>query len=319
MKFTDANLLALRGARRKRTPRYKNPSMPWWVDQSKRAGDFYITRVTSSLKNLGTVHKQRQSKNDLVVRVDRNLVLPDYLFYVLMHLQPELACRGRGSAQKFITAGDVHDVLRAHFTKRYKRNPYRGKDAKHWWKRYDDAVYHLARCINDRDAVEAALEEVRHVSKWRKGDIEDTERDLQAARADIRELSQTLKDRDVADKIAMKDRLRGSPNPTILSITNPASREMTKAIAAYRKFHGVDPIRTTIRGRKGKRPRKILIVLGRLVDLVYEPSRGERKRIHWIHAFGRNARLAVDPTGKHLYIIAKEGMRQVDFSRGIIS
>ncbi len=109
-------------------------------------------------------------------------------------------------------------------------------------------------------------------------------------------------------------------NPEILAILNPAGvDELEKAKRAYKKFHGVAPSRVVVRGRRGKRPRKVLIVLGRLIDLIYEPRRGQRKRIHWIHAFGPEVRLATDSTGRELFILGPEGVRQVDFSRGIVS
>lgn len=110
------------------------------------------------------------------------------------------------------------------------------------------------------------------------------------------------------------------PNPEILSIVNPAQEaELRRAYAQYRKFHGTEPTTLTPRGRKGARQRKILIVLGRVVDIIYEPRTGQRKRIHWVHSFGRDARLATDASGKHLYIVGKQGQVQVDFSRGIVS
>ncbi len=125
---------------------------------------------------------------------------------------------------------------------------------------------------------------------------------------------------------ASKAKKKKAANPQVMAIYhhNPADLhgvdvdELKKAKRKYREFHGVDVKKMTRRGPKNGRP-KPLIVLGRLIDIIYEPTRGQRRAIHWIHAFGRNARLCTDVGGKGLYIVTTEGTVQVDFSRGIVS
>jgi len=115
-------------------------------------------------------------------------------------------------------------------------------------------------------------------------------------------------------------------NPQVLAISNPsaaavrAGAEVAKALARYREFHGEDPPEIVRMGtrRRGQKPR-VLIVLGRVVDIVYEPTTGQRKRVHWIHDFGPDARLCTDPTGRELVILTGDNEPQVDFSRGIVS
>ena len=101
-------------------------------------------------------------------------------------------------------------------------------------------------------------------------------------------------------------------------ITNPTSRaELGQAVRQYRKFHGVNPKRALRRG-KGKKAR-VLVGLGDMVEIVYEPRRGQRKRIHWFHKFKRRAILATDDKGRGLYIVDPEGRIMVDFSAGIVT
>lgn len=84
---------------------------PWEV-KSSGDGDLYISRIGP---NAGTPHKERQSPNDLAITFNRNVLLPDYMYYVLMYLQPQIAARARGTAQQAIRKGDVHDVILEHF------------------------------------------------------------------------------------------------------------------------------------------------------------------------------------------------------------
>ncbi len=103
-------------------------------------------------------------------------------------------------------------------------------------------------------------------------------------------------------------------NPQLMIITNPARRELIKAAAAYKRFHGVNP-RRGVRLGKGSR---VLISLGELKEVVYKPRRGERA-VTWFHRFGRGVQLATDVDGKDLYIIhGRKGRTRVDFARGIV-
>ena len=106
-------------------------------------------------------------------------------------------------------------------------------------------------------------------------------------------------------------------NPELLILTNPASPELARAVKRYRKFHGVDPKRALRRGR-GKKA-KVLVGLGDMIEIVYEPRRGQRKRVHWFHQFKRRAILATDADGNGLYIVDPSGKVMVDFSAGIVT
>lgn len=108
---------------------------------------------------------------------------------------------------------------------------------------------------------------------------------------------------------------RARRNPHLLTIAgNPATID-AKAVAAYRKFHGVQP-KSAVRVGKGS---GVLIALGSLVDIVYKPTRGDRRGPAWIHRFGRGAVLASTPDGSKLFIVDTKGKRQmVDWSRGIV-
>ncbi len=102
-------------------------------------------------------------------------------------------------------------------------------------------------------------------------------------------------------------------NPQLLVIGNPHSRS---ALAAYRKFHGTNPVKVAKAGR-GKNP-KAMLSMGDVVEIVYEPRRGQRKRAHWVHKFKRRALLLASPDGRELRIIDSAGRVLVDFGRGII-
>lgn len=83
-------------------------SVPWKIKTSGE-GDLYLQRVGT---NAGTVHKTRQSKNDLAITLDQEVLLPDYAYYLLQYLKPQLQARQHGTAQQHITVSDVDSVLR---------------------------------------------------------------------------------------------------------------------------------------------------------------------------------------------------------------
>lgn len=104
-------------------------------------------------------------------------------------------------------------------------------------------------------------------------------------------------------------------NPHLLTIAGNPARIDRAALAAYRKFHGVDP-KSVVRVGKGS---GVLVALGDLIDLVYKPHRGERRGPAWIHRFGKGAVLAATPDGSKLFIVDTKGKRRmVDWHRGIV-
>lgn len=99
-------------------------------------------------------------------------------------------------------------------------------------------------------------------------------------------------------------------------IHNPSRRpELKRALAQYRKFHGVNPRKALKRGT-GK---QVLVALGDVVEIVYEPRRGQRKRVHWVHKFKQRAILATDENGRGLFIVDPKGRVMVDFGAGIVT
>jgi len=104
-------------------------------------------------------------------------------------------------------------------------------------------------------------------------------------------------------------------------IVNPSrtrSRGRTKvprkAVDAFETFHGgVEP-----RVRRIGKGNRVLIEIGRLREVVYQPRRGDRRGPAWVHKV-RGARLAATPDGKQLVIVIdpKHPMR-FDPERGIV-
>jgi len=86
---------------------------PWTV-KTTGAGDLYVTRTG---QNAGQVSRERKSKNDFAITTDSNVLIPDFLYYVLKYLEPQLRNRQRGAAIPHLIKKDVDDVLREHFQK----------------------------------------------------------------------------------------------------------------------------------------------------------------------------------------------------------
>ena len=86
-------------------------ALPWRT--GGKEGDLYITRVGT---NAGTVSKTRTSANDIAINFDQNQLLPDYAYYLLMHLQPKINARAHGTAQQAIKKSDIDDILMEYFT-----------------------------------------------------------------------------------------------------------------------------------------------------------------------------------------------------------
>lgn len=96
---------------------------------------------------------------------------------------------------------------------------------------------------------------------------------------------------------------------------NPSSAAMAAALRAYREFHGVEPQKQ--RQVAGSAP--VLVALGQLREVVYQPTRGDRKGPAFFHRFGRGAWLAATPDGKSLVLVPAAGKPfRVKWDRGIV-
>lgn len=104
-------------------------------------------------------------------------------------------------------------------------------------------------------------------------------------------------------------------NPELMTVANPSRSDLTRAVAQYRRFHGVDPKKATKLGRgKG-----VLIALGELRELVYQPRRGHRKGPAFFHNFKPGSVLAATPDGKKLVIVDRKNRKAVDFDLGVVN
>lgn len=101
-------------------------------------------------------------------------------------------------------------------------------------------------------------------------------------------------------------------NPDLLTLSNPA--DIKKAVAAYRQFHGVNPKKATKGDGKG-----VLIALGELREIVYQPRRGNRTGAAYFHNFKPGNVLAVTADGKRLVIVDRKKRKAVNFDLGLIS
>jgi len=98
-----------------RNPRQFNQDfeimVPWKL-KSSGEGDLYIRRHGV---NAGMPFRERQGPNDFAITFNPDVLLTDYMFYVLTYLQPKIAARARGTAQQAIRLDDIHAVLTNHF------------------------------------------------------------------------------------------------------------------------------------------------------------------------------------------------------------
>lgn len=107
-------------------------------------------------------------------------------------------------------------------------------------------------------------------------------------------------------------------NPHLLTLGNPSpitGAHMRAAVAAYKRFHGVEPKPSQIHRGDGN---GILIALGELCRVDYKPRRGDRRGPTWFHHFKPGAVLCTSPDGRRLVVLDRQGKRLVDFDRGII-
>ena len=85
------------------------PKPPFTIKTGKGAvGDLYIQRVGP---NAGKPHRTRQGPSDMAISLDQNVLLPDYMFYFLTFLQPQMLARAHGTAQQAINKRDVEEVI----------------------------------------------------------------------------------------------------------------------------------------------------------------------------------------------------------------
>ena len=85
------------------------PKPPFTVKTGKGAeGDLYIQRVGP---NAGKPHRTRQGPSDMAISLDTDVLLPDYMFYFLTYLQPQMLARAHGTAQQAINKRDVEEVI----------------------------------------------------------------------------------------------------------------------------------------------------------------------------------------------------------------
>ena len=86
---------------------------PFTIKTGKGAeGDLYIQRVGP---NAGTPHRTRQGPSDMAISLNQDMLLPDYMFYLLQYLAPQMQARAHGTAQQAINKRDVEDVITQHF------------------------------------------------------------------------------------------------------------------------------------------------------------------------------------------------------------
>ena len=320
----------------------RRTAWPWTITTSKTAtGDFYITRKG---KKAGEVHPDRKGPNDFVVSGDATVLVPKYFYYLAKHLEPNLKAAVTTGVMDHLTKPQAEKVFRDYFTRSNPIDPDEleqpgpGKlfppteneslERKLRW--YFQQLHSMSIDWNAK-----GRKKYRRIRDSKEGGfriylesiMRDISTDKKVGFRVPRGMYPAKQLRWVINHIG--NRLKNEfpenrENPEILSVahTNPvhtSQLQMEKAARKYRQFHGVDPDKITTIGNPEAADAKVLIVLGRLVDLIYEPSKGLRKTIHWHHKFGKDARLATDISGKKLYIVGKQGQVQVDFSRGIIS
>ena len=85
------------------------PEPPFTIKTGKGAvGDLYLQRVGP---NAGKVYRERNGPNDIAISLNKDLLLPDYMFYFLTYLQPQMLARAHGTAQQAINKRDVEEVI----------------------------------------------------------------------------------------------------------------------------------------------------------------------------------------------------------------
>jgi len=98
---------------------------------------------------------------------------------------------------------------------------------------------------------------------------------------------------------------------------------LRKARAKYREFHGIDPDRIIKVDAPDLPP--YLVILGKLLEIDYEPTDPTQKKGQYWHEFGdygdRKGKfvplLATDPEGRQLYIVKMRSGFKIN-KRGIV-
>ena len=96
-----------------RTEEQEGIEQPWTVKR-RGDGDLYIRRVGN---DAGKVFRKRQGPNDLAITFNQEALLPDYMYYTLQSLYPQLNARKLGTAQQAIKIRDVDEIITGHFAK----------------------------------------------------------------------------------------------------------------------------------------------------------------------------------------------------------
>lgn len=134
----------------------------------------------------------------------------------------------------------------------------------------------------------------------------------ESARAYIASLKKKARELEPSTRLSDKEKRE---NPDLLTISNPSNA----ALSAFQKFHGHTRPKV-IRARGPAGGPHTLIALGDLKEIRYvAKAPSQRKGSLWCHKFKKGAKLASDPSGKHLFILRGEGSRvRVDWERGIL-
>jgi len=77
----------------------------------------------------------------------------------------------------------------------------------------------------------------------------------------------------------------------------------------------VEPKKALRIGKRGP----VLVALGELREIVYQPRRGARRGPAYFHHFKAGNILATTADGKRLVIVDRKGRKAVDFDLGIVS
>lgn len=106
---------------------------------------------------------------------------------------------------------------------------------------------------------------------------------------------------EAAARSRTKTRRGRKRNPTLVTLHNPSTAR-SKLLADYKTFHGVEPPKVRDLG-----PRfPDMMALGDCLEVVYRPTRGQRRGPAFFHKFKRGTQLARDVAGT-LYILRKDG------------
>jgi hypothetical protein len=121
-----------------------------------------------------------------------------------------------------------------------------------------------------------------------------------------------------AKKGVRRPRRKKARNPELMILGANPSPAGARALRAFERFHGHrDPKVSEIDLPPGAP--QVLISLGDVREIVYEPTDpSHRSGAEYIHKFGREAKLAADPSGRNIYIVrGRGGKTRVDWSSGI--